>query len=175
VCARVLAGTAVTVLVIDLITKELVVSRLTGHPPVRLLDGAVYLSLVRNSGAAFSLGTHFTLVFPLIALLVIGGIGWTAAGVRSVPWAVALGLVLGGAVGNLTDRVFRAPGFMVGHVVDFISVFNPYGQVFPIFNAADSSLCCGIVLAALLLATGRLRDGTQIRPERSDGTLDHRG
>ena len=93
------------------VTKQLVDRRTwpTGEP-VQLLGGAVYLSLTRNSGAAFSLGSDYTFVFPIIALVVLGWIGWMARRLRSVPWAIALGLVLGGALGNLVDRIFRAPG-----------------------------------------------------------------
>ncbi len=160
--AGTLAVTAVLVLALDIVTKYLVVAHLTGHPPVRLLGGAVYLVLTRNSGAAFSLGTHYTFVFPVVTVLVVGWIGWMAARLRSVPWGVALGLVLGGALGNFGDRIFRAPGFMVGHVVDFISVFSPDGHYFAIFNAADSALCCGVALAILLELTGRRRDGTRV-------------
>jgi signal peptidase II len=159
----VLVGTAAAILLIDVVTKYQVVAHLSGQPPVRLLGGAVYLVLTRNSGAAFSLGTHYTFVFPVVSLLVIGWIGWMAVRLRSVPWAVSLGLVLGGALGNLGDRIFRAPGFMVGHVVDFISVFANDGHVFPIFNAADSALCFGVGLAILLELTGRRRDGTRVR------------
>lgn len=148
---------------LDVVTKHLVVDKLTDHPPVRLLGGAVYLVLTRNSGAAFSLGTHYTFVFPVVSLLVVGWIGWMALRLRSVPWAVSLGLVLGGALGNLADRVFRAPGFMLGRVVDFVSVFSDDGHVFPIFNAADSALCVGVGLAILLELTGRRRDGTRVR------------
>jgi signal peptidase II len=87
---------------------------------------------------------------------------------------VSLGLVLGGALGNLGDRVFRAPGFLVGHVVDFFSVFSDDGHVFPIFNVADSALCCGVVLAILLELRGHRRDGTRAtgparQPDLSDG------
>ncbi len=157
-----LAGTGLVIVAADVLTKYLVVARLTGHPPVRLLGGAVYLTLTRNSGAAFSLGTHLTFVFPLVTLLVVGWIGWMTRRLRSVPWAVAFGLVLGGALGNLGDRLFRAPGFLVGHVVDFISVFSPDGHYFAIFNVADSALCCGVALAILLELTGRRRDGTRL-------------
>jgi signal peptidase II len=122
----------------------------------------VYLTLTRNSGAAFSLGTHLTFVFPLVTVVVAGWIGWMALRLRSVAWAVALGLVLGGALGNLGDRLFRAPGFLVGHVVDFISVFSPDGHYFAIFNVADSALTCGVVLAIGLEVTGRRRDGTRL-------------
>ena len=162
---RAVAALAVAALVIvlaDVLTKYLVVAKLSDQPPLRLLGGAVYFTLTRNSGAAFSLGTHLTFVFPVVSVLVIGWIGWMARRLRSVPWAVALGLVLGGAVGNLGDRLFRAPGFLVGHVVDFISVFSPDGHYFAIFNVADSALCCGVALAILLEVTGRRRDGTRL-------------
>ncbi|GAB2950977.1 signal peptidase II [Micromonospora polyrhachis] len=159
----ILAATAVVALLADLGTKHLALATLEDREPVRLLGGAVYLSLTRNSGAAFSLGSDYTWVFPLITTVVVSWICWMAVRLRSVPWAIALGLVLGGALGNLTDRIFRAPGVLVGHVVDMISVFDPYGQVFPIFNLADSSLVCGVILAVLLEFTGRQRDGTRIR------------
>jgi signal peptidase II len=159
----VLLGAAPLVLLIDIVTKQLAVSHLEGQESVRLLGGAVYLLLVRNSGAAFSLGTGYTFVFPLITLAVVGWIGWTARKLRSAPWALALGLVLGGALGNFTDRIFRAPGPFVGHVVDFISVFDANGQGFPVFNMADSALCVGVGLAVLLELTGRRVDGTRTR------------
>ena len=158
-----LAATAPLALLADIVTKQLAVSALEHREPVRLLGGAVYLVLIRNSGAAFSLGTGYTFVFPLITVLVVGWIGWTARRLRSVPWALALGLVLGGALGNLTDRIFRAPGPFVGHVVDFISVFDDGGRVFPVFNVADSALCVGVALAVLLELTGRRVDGTRAR------------
>lgn len=159
----VLALATAVVLVIDIVTKQLAVSELAGREPVRLLGGAVYLDLIRNSGAAFSLGTGYTFVFPVIALGVVAWIVWTARRLRSVPWALALGLVLGGAVGNLVDRIFRAPGPMVGHVVDMVSLFAPRGEVFAVFNAADSALTVGVALALLLELTGRRIDGTRAR------------
>jgi signal peptidase II len=92
---------------------------------------------------------------------VIGWIGYMARRLRSVPWALALGLVLGGALGNLGDRLFRAPGPFQGHVVDMISLFGPYGEYFAVFNIADSCLSVGVVLAVLLELTGRQRDGSR--------------
>ncbi|MGC9667365.1 signal peptidase II [Planosporangium sp. 12N6] len=166
----VLAATGAVALLLDVLTKQWAVSALTGREPVRLLGGVVYLDLIRNSGAAFSLGTRFTFVFPMITLAVVGWIGWTARRLRSAPWAVALGLVLGGALGNLADRIFRAPGPMVGHVVDMISVFGPNAQYFPVFNVADSALSVGVVLAVLLELTGRRMDGTRAR-ERDQVTV----
>ena len=161
----VLAAVAAVIVVGDVVTKYLVVAHLSHRAPLRLLGGAVYLTLTRNSGAAFSLGTGITWVFPVVSVLVMGWIGWMARRLRSVPWAVALGLILGGALGNVGDRVFRAPGFLIGHVIDFISLFSPDGQHFAIFNVADSALSCGVVLAILLELTGRRRDGTRIRGE----------
>jgi signal peptidase II len=162
----VLAIAAVIVVLGDLVTKQLALSNLDGREPVRLLGGLVYLSLTRNSGAAFSLGSDYTFVFPVIATGVVVWIAWMALRLRSVPWGLALGLVLGGALGNLIDRIFRAPGVGVGHVVDMISVFAPYGDAFPVFNLADSALVIGVGLAILLELTGRRRDGSRATLEQ---------
>lgn len=168
----VFAGIAALVVAVDVVTKQLAVSQLPGREPVRLLGGAVYLLLTRNSGAAFSFAAGYTFVFSIIAMVVIGWISWMARQLRSPAWGLSLGLVLGGTVGNLLDRIFRAPGPFLGHVVDFISVFDPAGQGFPVFNAADSALCVGVTLAVLLEMTGRRRDGTRVltgREPRGDG------
>ncbi len=159
----VLVGVGALVLLLDVLTKQLAVADLADRPPVRVLGGAVYLLLTRNSGAAFSLGTHYTWVFPVITLGVVAGIVWYSPRLRSLPWAVAFGLILGGALGNLADRIFRAPGPFVGHVVDFVSLFDRNGMGFPVFNLADSALCCGFALALLLELTGRRRDGDRVR------------
>ncbi len=106
----VLFGVAVFVLAADAISKVVVVAQLSGHPPIRLLGGLLTLRLIRNSGAAFSLGTSMTVVFTAIAVGVIIFILRTARRLRSLPWAITLGLLLGGATGNLADRIFRAPG-----------------------------------------------------------------
>jgi signal peptidase II len=158
----VLAFTGVAVVGIDQLTKQLALTGLGDGTVVRLLGGLIYLDLTRNSGAAFSIGSDITVVFPLVAFVVLGGIVWLARKLRSIPWALAMGLIVGGAFGNLLDRLFRAPGPLHGHVVDFISAFAPAGQAFPIFNAADSALFCGVVLAILLEFTGRRRDGTRV-------------
>jgi signal peptidase II len=158
----ILSLTAALAFLLDLATKHLALQFLDDREPVRLLGGAVYLTVTRNSGAAFSLGSDYTFIFPVIALAVVGWIAWMARRLRSAPWAVALGLVLGGALGNLADRIFRAPGPLLGHVVDMVSVFDPHGQVFPVFNAADSALSVGVALAILLELTGRQRDGSRL-------------
>ena len=99
-----------------------------------------YLNQARNSGAAFSLGTGFTIILTAVALAVVVVIARAASRLTSRGWAVALGLVLGGALGNLGDRLFRAPGVGRGHVVDWISLFGPFDKYWPIFNLADSAI-----------------------------------
>ena len=155
----VLGATAVAAVALDQWVKWLSTEHLTEGRPVRILGGLIYLSLLRNSGAAFSFGTGHTWIFPVITLVVIGWIVWMATRLRSIPWAVSLGLVLGGAFGNLGDRLFRAPGPFQGHVVDMISLFAPYAEKFAVFNIADSCLSVGVALAVLLELTGRQRDG----------------
>lgn len=161
------AAMAVFALGLDLITKEWA-TKLDPDEPIRVLGGAVYMSLTRNSGAAFSLFADHTYIFPIIAVGVLGWIGWMARNLRSLPWALALGMVLGGVVGNLLDRIFRAPAPFHGHVVDFISVFDPHGQAFPIFNVADMALVGGVSLAILLELLGRQRDGSRITSGKDD-------
>ncbi|WP_122977097.1 signal peptidase II [Actinoplanes teichomyceticus] len=166
----VLGATALVALAVDQWVKHLSTENLDPDEPVRILGGLIYLSLLRNSGAAFSFGSAYTWVFPVITLVVVGWIAWMASRLRSVPWAVALGLVLGGALGNLTDRLFRAPGPFQGHVVDMISAFAPYGERFAVFNIADSCLTVGVCLAVILELTGRQRDGSRLRSTSTSGT-----
>jgi signal peptidase II len=164
-----LGVTAVLAVLLDQLVKHLSTEHLTEGQPVRVLGGLIYLSLLRNGGAAFSLGSGYTWVFPVITLAVIGWIAWMTRKLRSLPWAISLGLVLGGALGNLADRLFRAPGPFEGHVVDMISLFAPYGQGFAVFNIADSCLSVGVALAVLLELTGRQRDGSRAQ-RQPDGT-----
>jgi signal peptidase II len=154
------------VLVLDLVTKVLVVATIEPGEDIRLLGGLVYLTSLRNLGAAFSFAQGATIVFSLIAVGVSVVIVRTARRLFSTGWATALGLVLGGALGNLVDRVFRDPGFLRGGVVDFISVFAPDGRVWPVFNVADSAIVCGGILGALLAVRGIEFDGSRA-PERS--------
>jgi len=157
----VLGATALVAVALDQWVKWLCTEHLTEGRPVKILGGLIYLSLFRNSGAAFSFGSAHTWIFPVITLAVIGWIVWMAFRLRSLPWAVSLGLVLGGAFGNLGDRLFRSPGPFQGHVVDMISLLEPYGQHFAVFNIADSCLTVGVALAVLLELTGRQRDGSR--------------
>lgn len=155
-----LALVATVVFALDLASKQLALTNLEGEPAMRLIGGALYLDLTRNPGAAFSVGVGYTFIFPIIGIIVLGVIGFLVRRLRSLPWALALGLVLGGVLGNLADRLFRAPGPMRGHVVDFISVFAEGGRVFPIFNVADSSLFCGVLIVIVLELRGHRRDGS---------------
>ncbi len=148
----------------DVISKIIVVATLSDRQ-VRLLGGLLTLDLLRNSGAAFSIGTSLTIVFTLIALGVVFFILRTSRRLRSVPWAVTLGLLLGGATGNLTDRLLRSPGVFRGDVVDWIQL--PH---WPVFNVADSAIVCGGVLAVLLAARGYRLDGTRDGQHTTDGS-----
>ena len=146
----VMLGVALAVLTADAVSKTLVLERLPGRLPVRLPGGLITLSLTRNAGAAFGVGPSYTVIIALIACGAIAFIIRTAGRLRSLAWSVALGLLLGGAAGNLGDRLLRSPGPMRGRVVDWINL--PH---FPwTFNLADS----GIVGAAALMALLALRD-----------------
>jgi signal peptidase II len=154
---------AVVALGLDLVSKTLVVAQLGGRPPRRLLGGALYLLETRNAGAAFSVGTGATILLTVVALVVIAVIVRAARRMRSAAWAVALGLILGGALGNLSDRLFRAPGPGRGHVVDWISLFSSDGHVWPVFNLADSAIVCGAITAAIVALLGIDFDGSRKR------------
>ncbi|HEY0127193.1 MAG TPA: signal peptidase II [Blastococcus sp.] len=157
---RLLLSLAAVVLLADLATKLVVVATIAPGEDIRLLGGALYLTNLRNTGAAFSFAEGFTVVFSLVAVVVAVVIVRSARRLFSTAWAVTLGLVLGGALGNLVDRVFRDPGFLRGGVVDFLSVFGPDGSVFPVFNVADSAIVCGGVLGVLLALRGIEFDGS---------------
>jgi signal peptidase II len=153
----VLLAVAAALLAADIVSKVIVVATLSGKPPVRLLGGFLTLVLSRNPGAAFSIGPSVTVVFTAIAVGVIAFILRTSRRIRSVPWAISLGLLLGGATGNLADRLLRSPGPLRGHVVDWIML--PH---WPVFNLADSSIVCGGVLAVLLAMRGVHIDGSRV-------------
>lgn len=155
----VLIVVALLALALDVVSKLLVVANLEGRPAVTVLPGVLYFDVSRNPGAAFSMATGMTWVFSLVAVGVAVAISWLAPRLRSVGWAIGLGLVLAGALGNLADRIFRAPGPMRGHVVDFISVFKPWGADFAIFNLADSALTVGAILIVLMGLLGKDYDG----------------
>jgi signal peptidase II len=161
-----LAAIAGTVVILDLISKIIVVATLAPNEPVRIFGGLIYFSLIRNSGAAFSMATGYTWLLALVAIGVVIVIIRMAPRLRSTPWAISLGLVLGGAVGNLIDRIFRAPGFLQGHVVDFVSVFGPNAEYFPVFNVADSAITIGGISLVITALLGIDFDGTSTRKPR---------
>ncbi|HLR85431.1 MAG TPA: signal peptidase II [Nocardioidaceae bacterium] len=155
---------AVVAYAADVVTKIIAVAKLEGPPvkTVEVVPDVLDLTLVRNSGAAFGLATGYTAVLSVVALIVCVVVIRVARTLRDPVWAIGLGLLLGGAVGNLTDRMARSPGPLRGHVVDFLQLPN-----WPVFNLAD---CC-ICLAAALIAWQSLRgvrpDGTRV--DRDDG------
>nr|WP_245977274.1 signal peptidase II [Cryobacterium soli] len=140
----------------DQISKALVVSSMTEGETARVLGDVLQLHFIRNPGAAFSFATGLTWVFSLIAAGVVVFIVWFARRIRSLRWATVFGLLLGGVLGNLTDRLFREPSFGLGHVVDFIS--TPW-MMPAIYNIADSCIVVSMVLFMLLTLRGIGLDG----------------
>jgi signal peptidase II len=153
----VLIGVAAFVLAADAITKAIVVVHLRPYQEVHLIGNVLMLDLLRNPGAAFSVGTGNTIVFTAIAAIVVVAIIRTARRLRSLGWAITLGLLLGGALGNLSDRIFRSPGLFRGDVVDWIELT----RYWPVFNLADSAIVCGGILTVLLAMLGYHLDGTR--------------
>ncbi|MFB7500927.1 signal peptidase II [Streptomyces sp. NPDC056161] len=151
----VLFAVAVFAYVLDLVSKMIVVAKLEHHPPIEVIGDWLEFNAIRNAGAAFGIGQAFTIIFTAIAAAVVVVIVRLARKLYSLPWAIALGLLLGGAFGNLTDRIFRSPGVFKGEVVDFIA---PKG--FAVFNLADSAIVCGGILIVLLSFRGLDPDGT---------------
>ena len=152
---RMFAAVAACVFLIDLSTKVVAVNTLSVNRPVSLLDGLLTLRLTRNPGAAFSFGTGYTVVLSVLAIAVAVAVVRLSSRLGSLAWAVALGLLLGGACGNLTDRLFRDPGPFRGRVVDFVELPN-----WPIFNAADSAIVLGACLIVLQSVRGVHLDGS---------------
>ncbi|WP_042800793.1 signal peptidase II [Streptomyces sp. C] len=146
---------AVLAYLLDLGSKMVVVAKLEHQPPIEIVGEWLKFSAVRNAGAAFGIGEAFTIIFTGIAATVIVVIVRLARKLYSLPWAIALGLLLGGALGNLTDRIFRSPGVFRGAVVDFIAPAH-----FAVFNLADSAIVCGGILIVLLSFKGLDPDGT---------------
>ena len=149
--ALALYGTAAAVLALDQLTKHLVVSNLAGRPPVDLVGDVVQLRYTTNSGGAFSLLTGAPLLFGIMAMVIIGGIVYASRRAQPMAMLVILGLILGGALGNLTDRLLRGDALLRGEVVDFIKV-----GIWPVFNLADSCVVVGGILLAILLGRAEL-------------------
>jgi len=151
---------------------------LTGKPPVEIVGQYFMLSLARNPGAAFSTGTSYTIVLSGIAIVAALVVIWVARNLASLGWAIGLGFLLAGILGNLTDRIFRSPGPLRGHVVDFFMFPN-----FPVFNFADiwiNIAAATIIVQALrgMRVDGRRqadvdspKESTQVSPEESPDEL----
>lgn len=164
-----LVAVALTVIALDVISKIIVVSTLSDRAPVRTLGGLIYVLETRNTGAAFNLAEGATVILTVIAAAVVVIIVRISARLQSRWWCVALGLVLGGAAGNLSDRLFRGPGPLRGAVVDWISFLDPNssGWHWPVFNIADASIVCGGITAVILMLLGY--DVTGERLHRGEG------
>ena len=160
---RQLLVTALIVVLVDLATKAWAVARLENQSDIKVIGEFLKLSFVRNPGAAFSFGTSVTWVFTLIAMAVSIAILVISRNVTNRTWAIALGGLLGGAVGNLIDRIFRSPEVFHGHVVDFISVPN-----YPTFNISDST----VVLSAIAMVILSFRGVEYQTPDALPGHLD---
>jgi signal peptidase II len=137
--------TAWVVCLIDLGTKVWAVEVLSSRANVKVIGSFLQLTFVQNSGAAFGIGAGSTIIFTFFALAVLIFITRYALQITSKGWALVCGLVLGGILGNLTDRIFREPSFLQGHVIDWIQIPN-----WPVFNIADSAIVIAAVVAIIL-------------------------
>ena len=173
-----LIGVAAVIYAADQTTKNWAVQALPEGRSVEVLGEFLQWHFVRNPGAAFSFATGATWVFTLLAAAVVGVIIWYSRRLGSVLWALFLGLLLGGVLGNLTDRLVREPGFPVGHVIDFIS--TPW-MMPAIYNIADIGIVSGMILFVALSLWGVNADGAsrdraqsavEAEEESSDGVSD---
>jgi signal peptidase II len=156
----VFAAVALTAYAVDLVTKHLAVTRLAdGDVPV--FGDWFVLHLTRNPGAAFSTGTDYTFLLSCLAVVAVLVVLWFSRRLADRWWAVGLGLLLGGVAGNLTDRLFRDPGPMLGHVIDLFMLPN-----WPVFNIAD--ICINAAAGVILLQTfrGIGLDGRRVDADR---------
>jgi signal peptidase II len=158
----VLLGLALVVLVIDQGTKVWALNSLTPGEKVDLIGSFISLNLIRNPGAAFSIGDGATWILTIVSLAILGWVLVAARKVGTMAWAVALGLLLGGAVGNLGDRFFREPGPGRGHVVDFIDYFGWF-----IGNVADIAIVVGAGIIMVLAYRGTPVSGPPHHPEHA--------
>ena len=129
----------------DFATKVWAINNLSASNPTKILGDFLQLTLIRNSGAAFSLAQGATIILTLFAIFVVGAIAYFAPRITSAGWSVVLGLALGGVLGNLTDRIFRSPGYFTGHVIDWIELTH-----WPVFNVADTAIVAAAGIAIVL-------------------------
>lgn len=158
-----LGSAAVIIFVADQVTKMLVVAQLVEGQRVPIIGDFLVFHFVRNPGAAFSLASGSTWIFSILAAVVTAAIIFFARKIKSFAWAAVFGLLLGGTVGNLTDRLTREPSFGEGHVIDFIS--TPW-MLPAIYNIADIAIVSSMILFVLLTILGINIDGTRNRKEK---------
>jgi signal peptidase II len=130
---------------LDLSAKIWAVNNLSARNPVEILGSFFQLTLVRNPGAAFGFATGATVFLTGVAIVAVIVIVYYSSKITSLGWATTLGLLLGGVLGNLTDRLFRSPGFFKGEVIDWLEITN-----WPVFNLADSAIVIAAFLAIVL-------------------------
>jgi signal peptidase II len=152
----VFGGVGLVVLFLDQLTKSLALAHLTPGEPVNVIGSLLKFNLIRNSGAAFSLGSGYTPYISVIQIAVALGVIYLSRRLGSAGWAIAFGLLFGGAVGNILDRIFREPSPFHGHVVDFLQ--TPH---WAIFNVADMAVTSAAVLLVLQTLRGVKLDGTR--------------
>jgi len=164
----ILVGGALTIYGLDQLSKFLVVTNLTEGEVVPVLGTVLQWQFVRNPGAAFSLASGMTWIFTILAAGVITFIVWFARRIRSIAWALVFGLLLGGVLGNLTDRLLREPSFGLGHVIDYIS--TPW-LIPAIYNVADIAIVSSMVLFMILTIRGVGLDGIR-ESKRTDAAAE---
>jgi len=152
------AGVALVAYAVDVGTKILAVDRLSGRPDVPVVGDLLVLHLTHNPGAAFSTGTEYTVALTCVAMAAVLVVLYLSRRIGTVAWAVALGLLLAGVSGNLTDRLLRAPGPLRGHVIDFLMLPN-----WPVFNVAD--MCIDVAAGLILIQAFR---GIRINGDRTE-------
>lgn len=146
---------ALVIVAVDQLTKQWAIANLSDGQVIPVIGDWIRFVLVYNPGAAFGLGTGYTWILALVAVAAAVAVGWYAWKVKSLAWAIVLGMILGGAITHAGDRLFREPGFAQGHVVDFIGYFDWF-----VGNVADIMIVLGAALAVLLVLlkvdTGRV-------------------
>lgn len=149
--AGLMLAPALAVIVLDQVTKQLALANLYAGVTVPVLGPVLGWHLVFNDSAAFSIGFGVTWIFTMISTVATLLLLWFGPRAKTTSWILIAGFLLGGVVGNLIDRLTRAPGFGVGQVVDFIKI--PFG--FPIFNIADSAICVVGAITVILISRGQ--------------------
>ncbi|MFF0340685.1 signal peptidase II [Kribbella sp. NPDC004875] len=149
-------GVGLVVLFLDQLTKALALAHLTPGEPVNVVGSLLKFNLIRNSGAAFSLGAGYTPYISAVQIIVAIGVIYLSRRLGSAGWSVAFGLLFGGAVGNILDRIFREPSPFHGHVVDFLQ--TPH---WAIFNVADMAVTSAAILLVIQTLRGVKLDGTR--------------